>query len=416
MVDVKGKKMIYMTGGWGYGNRGDNAILAGTLKLLSAIRTDFDVNLTSYSPLEIAEMHGMAAAPSLHRQVVLQSRLPGWITRRLRHERLLDGLEEYVNGSSTMPEVLRGQRRMIESSELVVLSGGGYLNDQWRSMLLAQCALIRISHEIGKPQVILGQTIGPFGNGAAFDYLRKYLPLVDKVLVRDQGSFQVATRAGVGRSTLRQIADMATLLTFSPASPASHSGITVGVMVQNYRRSYGPMGANSNPKFNRKSYFRAVLEVLKMVGLAGVRFRLIPSTTWDEPLLGELHREITRSGFESDIIVSPTLSDYVISCQTVDVMFSTNMHPIILASTAGKPSVALAYSFKVDDYMDSIGLRDFVHRIDNFDPENVAADILRMVDERQSLSAMVTQKLKDVSDHASSAAKELRQLLGVESQ
>ena len=45
-------------------------------------------------------------------------------------------------------------------------------------------------------------------------------------------------------------------------------------------------------------------------------------------------------------------------------MLSTNMHPIILASAAGIPCVAISYFYKVDDFMESIGLQRFVIRID----------------------------------------------------
>ena len=71
--------------------------------------------------------------------------------------------------------------------------------------------------------------------------------------------------------------------------------------------------------------------------------------------------------------------------QNVDIMVSTNMHPIILAATSNIPSIALSYHYKVDDYMASLGLDKFLLKIDDFTSNKLSQLIIELIEKRNEI-------------------------------
>jgi polysaccharide pyruvyl transferase WcaK-like protein len=77
---------------------------------------------------------------------------------------------------------------------------------------------------------------------------------------------------------------------------------------------------------------------------------------------------------------------------TADVAVASRLHGLILANLAATPTVALSYDWKVDEHMRAMGLERYTFPIDAFDPEEVVAAIEEMLAQRKVLAADVAAR------------------------
>lgn len=366
---------FYLTGGWGYGNKGDNAIFEATRQNLSDEFPGHELIVSSFSTQETLEQHGIKALPSVH--TLMSKKAPLGLLRWAGVMMWkLTGLRLFLSPA------LKRHLIAMQSADVVIMAGGGYFNDAWLDMLLTRYLEIDLAHYSGKPMVMLGQTIGPFGRPWMASTLAKYLAKVTKIVPRDEQSLGVLQRAGVPASKVVLSADEVNLIKLDKAKVSRGTAIKMGLMFQMYRPHLAvdgpsPIGCIAS----EEQYIESVTKGLNlfMAEHPQIEYHFIPSTQWDEVVCKKVFDRIRGNGkceFHSD----PHVQDFINLCQGMDIMLSTNMHPIIIATTAGKPSIALSYHYKLDDYMKSVSQLDNVLRIDDFKPEKMAqlmADVFK---------------------------------------
>jgi polysaccharide pyruvyl transferase WcaK-like protein len=394
-------KSIYLTGGWGYGNLGDNAILSGMLKTFSERLPNHKIYITSKSPGEIFRNHGVTAEKSIHG--LLRNRNPlaagRWLAIALWR---LSGYRIMLSPA------LRTHVELMKKSAAVVLGGGGYFTDDWMDMLRARYVEIEMAHTLGIPVVIYGQTVGPFSDQTLNASLSKYLNMVTFIAHRDVQSRGILVRSNYPLPSSILSADEANLLTPEPASERTanqRSKLIIGVMAQKFRPHLGPEGRSpAGAITNEASYIKNFVEALEMVNRrrTDLVFKFIPSTSWDMRVCHDVAKKLSSiiGADKIEILGMVKASEFISACQNVDIMVSTNMHPVILASTAAKPSVAISYHYKLDDYMSSVGLEKYITRIDDFSSTSLSTLVLEIMDRYQELAEKVSSLQPEVAKMA----------------
>ena len=225
---MKKKSGIYLTGGWGYGNKGDNAIFEGMMQTFNENDEIKDLIVTSYSPKETLHHHGMHAIDSIHG--LLKIRRPmswfRWISIFIWR------LSKY---KIMLSPALSNHIKKISESKAVVFGGGGYFNDEWPDMLRAKYFEMEVAAHHKTPTMIYGQTIGPFTDQTISKSLAPVLKRIDKIAYRDVQSKKILDKAQVPAEKCVLTADEANLLTHrSWEMPAALSKcqLVVGVMIQ----------------------------------------------------------------------------------------------------------------------------------------------------------------------------------------
>lgn len=410
---------IYLTGGWGYGNLGDDAILRATLGELRRHFPGLSCTLTSFCPEETNRLNGLAAIPSVHATLTptriafpfhLLRTCAWWLCRKRGWAARL------------LPGSLRTHWGAICQADVVVFAGGGYFNDRWFTALPARLAEIAFARSAGKPLVILGQTVGPFSSFVSRQWLSPVLRSFDLILYRDTQSARVLERHQVDPARQALTADLAALLEVQdPAKtqlralwPAAPGQVVVGVTLQKFRPYESAAGTRPFRRIRSAAAYRAQLLAGFRQIAAGPDIRLvfIPSTRWDRPFCESIAR-ILKAEFPARIacLAAHDADAFIGLCQGVDVMISTNMHPIILAATAAAPAIALSYFYKVDDFMRDIGLGNYVLGIDDFSGAELAGCFERWRRNAPHLGATVADRMQAVRRRAGSNVKLLRTLL-----
>lgn len=402
------KKKIYLSGGWGYGNKGDNAILEAMLCTIKSRLPEYSVLVTSHSTSEIKENHGVDSIVSVHKLVGKRNPLAilRWIAIIIWR----------VSGHRIMlSSSLNKQIKEIRSSEVFIMGGGGYFNDAWPDMLRARCLELEMAESVDTPIFLYGQTIGPFSTETIDSVLKRRLKNVMKIAHRDIQSRDVLIAASVPEAKFKLSADEANLLELREGVVAKTAGrVLVGVMIQHYRRHLGvhgpsPIGSITSEQLYFERLVASLNELQKSI--PEIDYIFIPSTSWDEDICEKIFLAIKKNAGSATLLPNPVANNFISACQAVDFMISTNMHPIIIAATASKPSIALSYHYKLDDYMNSIGLEKYILRLDDFTKEEFV-ELARDMISNKGVADIVHRRHFEVKKLARVNGEMLEELLG----
>lgn len=171
---------LLLSGYYGFGNLGDEAILASTVEALRHRAPGVDISVLSANPDETETSHGVRAFNRMSPAGVVSA---------------------------------------IRDSDLVVFGGGSLLQDatSFRS-LLYYVAFIYSVRVLGKPLVVYANGIGPLRSRPAKRLSRAALLTAREITLRDPESESVLRELGLDRNAKVTVtADPAFLLT--PASP-----------------------------------------------------------------------------------------------------------------------------------------------------------------------------------------------------
>lgn len=194
---------ILLSGGWGYGNIGDDAILMASLDLLKQQYSNATITITSHNPEYTQKVVGNAfeVIPSVHRQLFqdrafvflkvrgyvpnvaalpqIIQRIYGRITRNQRVEGTMSIVDSYLKQYG-----FEGLKKQYQNADLFVMSGGGYFNS-WEDSMISRIIELELAQLCKVKSVIIGQTLGPFTIPQAKDRLKNALNSAYGIYVRD---------------------------------------------------------------------------------------------------------------------------------------------------------------------------------------------------------------------------------------
>lgn len=170
-------RRVLLSGYYGFGNIGDEAILASTVEALRKARPDLDIMVLSQHPEETSAAYGVESYPRM-----------------------------------SMNEV----RKAVRKSDLVIFGGGSLLQDatSFRS-LLYYLSIIHLSCFYNKPVVVYANGIGPINSRLGRLLTKRAMRKVKDITVRDSESKEELLRLGVTRD-IKVTADPAFLLEPAP--------------------------------------------------------------------------------------------------------------------------------------------------------------------------------------------------------
>lgn len=359
---------IVVSGGWSYGNIGDEAIAAATIHLIRRYFPGASVKYTAYDPEDFYQNHGIHAAPSLHARLEKES--PAEL------ERMLATLDD---------PALAEYRSMMDADTVFIMSGGGYFHQNWLPQFYTRLLEIEVAKKCGARVALIGQSIGPVFSGKGRQLLRQTLNLCDYLCVRDVsttellGSLDLSVPVAYAPDLAMVICDA-----IGPAQkpaqriisimPAAYSAYVSNQRkkpknkwVEKVKKHLLPAGRNY-PRQLRK-LLRGLLEDEK------VKIRFVLSTTWawDRKLAEALAAELPAHRCE--IRFCKTCRELCDSLSGGSLTISTKMHPLIISASYGIGTIGISYNYKVDDFMALINSEDSCFHIDKVRAEDILARV-----------------------------------------
>lgn len=392
-------KRIVISGGWSYGNLGDEVIAKCTIDLLDRYFPNIEKNYTSYDVGNFKVMHNITAIESVHsvfdRQGYGLNEIDACVANPERYE-----IKDFAD--------------LFDSNTLFIMSGGGYFDGRWYNQFAARIVEMKIANMAKAKTAIIGQSIGPLINHQERELLKGVLEKCDFVNVRDVES-RCLLHEILPEKEVSCTSDIAITISDLLCDCSEKDKKRCNLVVQIYTDyvNNGVKGEKNNTLYS-KIRKRILLRQYRY-DLAWVRLlRKIRKTNKYEcnivlnvqgtGKVKNLHferyaRKLKRlSGCdEINIVNCESVADFCKMLAGAELIISCKMHPLIVSSSYGVKTYALSQHYKIDAYMKWIGRESSCYRNDKFHPKKLVNQILSESDAVQEKSnKLVTLRKQEV--------------------
>lgn len=342
---------IVVSGGWSYGNLGDDAILEATAVLLrrhvpsaEIVWTAYDVGFAKASGIELSG----ELRPSAHRFIdrthsfwMLQTvgksigyaQWPRfWGKRFGRYVRpLIETVDAWCDHVTDPAEAFR-------NADVFLMSGGGYFN-RWPSMFCARLRELELAHANGCRTVLLGQSIGPF-SPEQHEMLRQALSRNDRICVRDAESAREIGELGFSAELAPDLA-----LGLPTAVPRIPGLVTVVPGELDCRRV--------------EIVAEQLSELRRRIG-DGLRLRLVQTCDiWSDVVsVRRVAAKLHERGVEAEVIFPHDYRQLVAAIQGSEWVLSRRMHGMVIGWRSGSRVFSFTTSRKIVGFFQQIGCPD----------------------------------------------------------
>lgn len=293
-------KKVLISGYYGFGNTGDEAILSAMITSLRSEIPNINITVSSFHPNETEARYGVKAIPRSIREI----------------------------------------RRALKKSDLFISGGGGLLQDvtSVRS-LIYYCLLLILARVERVPVMIYGQGIGPIKRVLSKFLVKLAISGCNVIAVRDEGSKAILEKIGVRREVV-VTADPALLL--KPVQVLKLSGI---------KRPAIGFALRAWPGID----FTRVAEVADEIACRfDASVVLIPfHGNRDRSVAEQVAGRMKQKAFVIDDIELPSETLGVVG--ELDVLVGMRLHSTIFAAVQGVPFIPIAYDPKVTEFSSLVG-------------------------------------------------------------
>ncbi|PPF82222.1 hypothetical protein C5B96_09720 [Subtercola sp. Z020] len=292
--------------------------------------------------------------------------------------------------------------RELRTCEVIISSGGTYLVDHYN--FSPRVLEFRLAKSYGKRIVLWTQSLGPFTRERSEVAIRQASELIDEVYFRDERSAASWNRLGMKELPREVVSDSVFALAVpeAPGHPAREQGAKRAILsVREWSRG---VDGELDTTAGYEAMMRAGANRLSSLGFSVSALSTcqgVPSYSYDDS------EEAARIFAGTPVDVNTGFHrplELVDELLASELVVSTRMHLAILALLAKRPVIAIAYEFKTLELFRSIGLGDFVVKIEDASPEWLESRI-EMLAADPSLAVLPDDALLELRRSASVPAE-----------
>lgn len=342
---------LVISGYYGFGNTGDEAVLAAMLAALRERLPGARITVLSANPPQTRRMHGCHSV------------------RR------------------TGPALLGA----LAGADLLLSGGGSLVQDQTSARSAAYyLGVLALGQVLSRRTMIFAQGIGPLRRGWVRALSRAVLNRVHLITVRDEDSLLSLRELGVWRSA-HLVADP--VFALEPASedhirdligPRGH-GLRLGLALR-------PWGGDAY----LGPVVEAAQEVLAELGGTALAFAFHPPR--DLPAARALAETLG-----AEVVADLPPREMMAAVGTVDVLVGVRLHALICATAMGVPPVGLSYDPKVEALFRRIGVGQLLP-LEGLQAQALRGAILSAAHSREALRPQLLRLRHTLRDDALRAA------------
>lgn len=357
-------KRIALSGYYGFGNSGDEAVLQSILFALRAEgerqRVRIEPVVLSIRPEETSRMYGVTA---VHRMRFSD------VAKALRE---CDGL----------------------------ISGGGSLLQDATGLktIPYYLAVLKLAQFYRKPTFIYAQGIGPVHRPIFYPFIRNVFAKCKYISVRDEESSALLGKMGIERKRVEVVPDPVMGLPMKEGALRSrHTKPVVGISVRFWNRD--------------RSELDGLAKALhKIAERRSVTLRFLPFHLPDDTEASRYIMERIGSmpeGSDMDIIenaVHP--QDMLAEVSACDILIGMRLHSLIYAASQEVPLIGISYDPKIDQFLNRLEMKAATATT-GFDSLAVAEEALKRLDHREGWIASTKEAIVRLKRQAQKPAEQI---------
>jgi|GEM_PF-1941259 len=379
-----------ISGGWSYGNIGDEAIAKSTLCIINKMWPNADIVFTSYNPNDFYRQHNINAVDSVHR--ILKNSENYEISDL---NKILGNLEAYK---------LDEYRNLFAEKTVFIMAGGGYFHENWSTQFWSRIIEIYIASMSGAKVFMIGQSIGPIVSEQYLNAFSRAIQLCDYINVRDQDTYNFISKYN---SRIKLGTDTAIIISDFFKKNDKNPGITINFMLSAYTEY---IGINTKQRFKSnfaskilkrvtlKSYrynfkLKKILKNVSQIDNVHINFIMSTEWKWDQKLVDKLVTNIDTLKYS--VYKNQTIDDMCIALSTGSIMISSKMHPIIISTSFGISSIAISYNYKMDNFMKSVNCEHQCYKNNEISTDKILTNVKYIIIKNGNLNYENVQILKN---------------------
>jgi polysaccharide pyruvyl transferase CsaB len=383
------KKMILIAGYYGFGNSGDEMILAAIIQNLHTMDPDLSITVVSGNPEDTKRYHQVDTIPWMDIQQIIEA---------------------------------------AQHSDLVIIGGGGLFHDYWgvdpstiftsKHIGISFCASIAFLSMIYKKKLMLyGVGVGPLYSSDGKELVRAIAEIASIISVRDDESKELLSDLGVAREQIFVTSDPAFSYRLYQNKvdnkvKTKNPNPTLGIALRNWDVSVSPESWERQLAEGIDHF----LETHPTGKAVFIPFQNQEGQLLDDYDIAQRVKGLLKISDRVEII------DNSISCQdreneisNCDLVLGMRLHSIIMAARYGIPVVGLIYDPKVRVILEQLGITEYGLELDNITNSSVASLLENAYVNRERLSGKINSRNKQLEKSASKNIELLQKLLEDES-
>ena len=292
--------------------------------------------------------------------------------------------------------------REMRRVDVLVVSGGGQLDDHWDGPWRVPYALWKwslVARLLRKDVVFLSVGAGTIDARLTRYFLRSALRRARYVSFRDE-----KTASRVHERRLSASTQIVPDLAFGHEAP--RGGESAAPESTPRTIVVSPIAFLEPSTWPRKDgiaygdHVNRTTELARLMLARGYRIVVCTSDTPDMKPATELYETLAADAPNAELrlAVTTTPTELLETFATADMAIASRLHGLILANIAGTPTIALSYDWKVDMHMRMVGLGDFVYPIESFDPRAVLGSAEAMLENREEIIANLSARCESLGD------------------
>ena len=331
---------IVISGYYGFGNAGDEAMLAAMIEVLTELAPEVQITVISGNPVETRRRHGVASVYRLN-----------------------------------YPEITR----VLSRSQLLISGGGSLLQDVTSERsLYYYLSIMMLAKKLGTPVMLYAQGIGPVRGRLARNIMRYIGNMVDLITVRDTGSQAELERLQVTKPPIYVTADPVLAMhqvdkhigrTILGKAGVEGNAPVIGISVREWKE-WAP-------------YKQVLAQVADQMAVEfGARIVFIPMQ-WPEDVAVSI--KIANRTKHGAIVLSEeyTTNELLSLVGNLDMLIGIRLHALIFAAVMHVPMIGISYDPKIERFLETLGERH-VGTLQTISVDNLLAQV------RQLWSAQVS--------------------------
>jgi len=358
----KSKKYdVIISGYYGFGNVGDDAMLISIIDNLERQKPDISILVLSKKPEETAQSHGVRA-----------------ISRQ------------------DIPAVYSAMRH----TKLFIYGGGNIIQDSTSSRsLIFYLGMAWLAKKLKLKVMFYANGIGPINKSRNAEFSRKILNRADVITVRERLSFNELKKMGITKPKIVLTADAAFAVQVDKEMPIETIFVSEGIP---YDGRYAGFSVRKCPGCDKSQHLKYEQSIAEIADYVYLKYNLMPVFI---PM--EYHADIVTiqniaSKMKTDgYIISDnhSVSETFAIIRKMDIMIAMRLHALIFAAYMNVPILGISYQPKVEGFLEYVN-QPSVGNVKDITFDNMRPKVDLILQNRETIKAELAKSVEALVNKA----------------
>ncbi|HLN89322.1 MAG TPA: polysaccharide pyruvyl transferase family protein, partial [Candidatus Binatia bacterium] len=273
----------------------------------------------------------------------------------------------------------------------------------WWTMLFERMMEVSVAKFFHKPLIMFPNSVGPFKTRLGLMLSKLALNNFDTLIIRDSVSFNLLKKIGIAP---KMVLTSDAALLFSADSKFSTQKFispSIGVCIGVYSQSLSKEDFKDFMVENAQALDR----IVELYGHDVCFFpHYISGFEHDDLEVSKTVLSMMRHQDRARLFKIDSLEEFKLCLEQMELLISSKMHPMVLATSGYVPTVCIAYDHKQTGFLKDLGLMEYLIPLKEVDSETIVSKVGKVMKDREEIIALLNRKVPALQQGVRTAMQE----------